>query len=206
MQECKNAGNSFETLSMGGCVHRRRDWVAAGFAQQAGPAEPFVAWAREHAIRIQTIEAGHGSSDLEPLKAVIGRARVVALGESSHGIHEFLTFRNRLFEFLVQKLGFTALAVETGFAESIQVNDFINGGPGDSKTATQNVFSYAPVAFDENRELIEWMRRYNAGVAAARKIARASSLRVRHATASVDERQSGRRRSASKASCRTGPG
>jgi erythromycin esterase len=144
--------------------------VAAAFAQQAGPAEPFVAWAAEHAIRMQTIEPGRSSADLKPLKAVIGRARVVALGESSHGIHEFLAFRNRLFEFLVLELDFTALAVETGFAESIQVNDFINGGPGDSKTAAQNVFSYAPVAFDENRELIEWMRRYNAGVAAARKV------------------------------------
>ncbi len=41
-----------------------------------------VAWAKQRAIPITTVEPGHGLADLQALKATIGQARVVTLGES----------------------------------------------------------------------------------------------------------------------------
>ena len=61
----------------------------------------FVEWAKERAIPLSGVESGHGFDDLRPLEPLIGKARVVVLGENAHGVHEFLSFRNRLFEFLV---------------------------------------------------------------------------------------------------------
>ncbi len=133
--------------------------------------DPFVVWTREHDVSVSTTELGHEFGDLQPLKDLVGSARVVALGESGHEIHEFLAFRNRLLEFLVRESGFTALAAETGFSEGIQVDDYIQGGSADKAVVAANVFSWsAPKAFEENLQLIEWMRDYNAHVAADRRI------------------------------------
>lgn len=148
-------------LILSACGHS-----ASGRDTSSAPAapgtDPFVAWAREHAIKITALEPGHGFVDLQPLKASIGQARVVALGESGHGIHEFLVFRNRLFEFLVHEMNFTAIAVETGFTEAAEVSDYVSGGAGDSATLAPAVFQWNPDGLEENRQLIEWMRNYNA--------------------------------------------
>jgi erythromycin esterase len=131
----------------------------------------FLEWADEHAITLTSIEPGQGFSDLQPLKQIIGDARVVALGEGRHGIHEFLAFRNRLFEFLVEEMEFTAIAVESGYSESITVDDYVLGTSDDSTEAALNVFSFAgPNAFVENEQLIDWMREYNTRPSSKRKI------------------------------------
>jgi erythromycin esterase len=121
-------------------------------------------------MAVTTVEPGHGFTDLQPLKTTIGQAQLVALGESAHGVHEFLAFRNRLAEFLVQEMGFTAIAVETGFYEGVQVDDYIAGGTAEKTKVAQDVFEWDPAALEENLQLVEWMRLYNATASVARKI------------------------------------
>ena len=53
------------------------------------PPDAFIAWAKQHAIPIKTAEAGHGFDDLQPLKQIVGKARVVGMGEATHGTREF---------------------------------------------------------------------------------------------------------------------
>lgn len=127
----------------------------------------FTKWAAAHAIPIRTVEPGGNDSDLVPLKSVIGGAHVVALGEPTHGVHESLAFRNRLFRFLVERMGFTAIALESGFTESINARSFIEDGIGDAETATRTGLTGGPHPYLENRELIQWMRDYNAAAAAS---------------------------------------
>ena len=110
----------------------------AALAQEVS-SQPLLVWAKGHAIPVSTVEPGHGFTDLQPLKTTIGQARLVALGESAHGVHEFLAFRNRLAEFLVQEMGFTAIAVETGFYEGVQVDDYVAGGTTDRTKVVQGV-------------------------------------------------------------------
>jgi erythromycin esterase len=103
----------------------------------------------------------------------VGDARVVAFGEAIHGGHEFLVLRNRLFAYLVEHAGVTAIAVETGFADSTAIDDYVSGKGEDapSLALVSSVFSFArPRALAENRELIAWMRAYNRGRGARRKL------------------------------------
>ena len=53
---------------------------------------------RSQVIPLATVEAGHGFADLQPLKALVGEARVVALGEATHGTLEHCRCRHRLLE------------------------------------------------------------------------------------------------------------
>jgi Erythromycin esterase len=95
---------------------------------------------------------------------------IVALGET-HGTHELLRLRNRLFQYLVEELDFTAIAVETGVTESMLAEDFVMGSAVDKKSAARSVFSNnRTISYVENFELIDWMRRHNASVTNARKI------------------------------------
>src|SRR5712672_2261834 len=41
-----------------------------------------VDWIRQHAIALTTVEAGHGFTDMQPLKRTVADARIVALGEA----------------------------------------------------------------------------------------------------------------------------
>ena len=66
-----------------------------------------LSWLRQHAIPLKTVEAGCGFDDLQPLKPVIGSARIVALGEATHGTREFFQLKHRLLEFLVTEMDFT---------------------------------------------------------------------------------------------------
>ncbi|MFL6123562.1 MAG: erythromycin esterase family protein, partial [Actinophytocola sp.] len=92
-------------------------------------------WLHDHAHALRTPDPDDAGTDdfgdLAPLRDVVGDARVVAIGESTHRIHEFYQLRHRLTRFLVAELGFTAFVMESGFAEGLRVNDWVLGGPGD---------------------------------------------------------------------------
>jgi erythromycin esterase len=139
--------------------------VRAVHAQQ-GNRENFVRWAKEHALPLHTLESEGSAADLLPLKPMIGRARIVALGEPAHAMHEPHAFRNRLFRFLVEEMGFTAIVMEAGFTESQCVADFVMGGPGSATQLARERF----LGSRESEELLLWMRAYNADAAHPRKI------------------------------------
>jgi erythromycin esterase len=138
---------------------------------QNGAADPVVDWARPHVFTLSSVEPGSPSTDLEPFKRVIGGARVIALGEPDHGIHEFQSFRNRLFRFLAEEMGVTAFAAETGYSESVAVDDYVNGKGELTPAIVGSVFSWsAGTPYADNRALIDWIRSYNARPSTKRKI------------------------------------
>jgi erythromycin esterase len=122
------------------------------------------------AIPIRTTDGDTTAVDLLPLRTLVGQARVVAYGEPTHGTHEPLAFRNRLFRFLVEQMGFTAIAIESGLTESEAIERYVAGGPGDLHEIVRNGISWGFGEFGENEDLIAWMRAYNANPAHSRKL------------------------------------
>jgi erythromycin esterase len=93
---------------------------------------------------------------------MIGAAKIVGLSEGQHGAAEPLIFRNRLFKYLVEGLGFNAIAIESGIVESRLLNDYVTQGKGELDTVLKQGFSAGFDTFRQNVELIHWMRDYNA--------------------------------------------
>lgn len=72
-------------------------------------AGPVADWLRVNAIPLRTLDPEDDDfADLEPLKEIVGDARVVGIGESAHRVHEPYQLRHRLLRFLVSELGFAA--------------------------------------------------------------------------------------------------
>ncbi|WP_372404217.1 erythromycin esterase family protein [Streptomyces luteireticuli] len=146
-----------------------RDLLApAEPALTAAPVE-LTQWVTAHSSRLAPLGPGADPEapldDLEPLRALVGDARVVALGENSHQIHEFGLLRHRILRFLVEQLGFTVYAMEYGAAEGRAVDDWVRGGPGDIDDllapGSGSVKGLGQPA--ECRDTLRWLRRHNAG-------------------------------------------
>ncbi len=99
--------------------------------------------------------------DLRPLEEMIGAARIVAISESNHGAREAMLFRNRVFRFLVEELGFEAIALESGVVESKELIDYVATGDGNLDTLLERGVTNGFNGLQQNRELVEWVRDYN---------------------------------------------
>jgi erythromycin esterase len=134
----------------------------AGKAAQAALAlkPEQLAWLKENAVPFATDEAGHGFDDLKPLRAMIGDARVVALGEGTHGTAEFFRMKHRLTEFLAAEMGFTVFAIEASMPETYRVNDYVLKGEGDPKELLSGMYFWTWNT-QEVLDLILWMREFN---------------------------------------------
>ena len=82
----------------------------------------------EALMPLRTLDPTEPLDDLEWLGQAIGDARVVAIGESAHYNREFFQLRHRLLRYLVERHGFSAYAMETGFVEGWLVDNRIRGG------------------------------------------------------------------------------
>jgi erythromycin esterase len=127
-----------------------------------------VAWLKASARPIATLAPEGARSDLEPLRAIVGSARIVALGEATHGSHEFFAFKRRALEYLVAELGFTDFAMETDWTQALAVDAFVSDGQGDLDSAVKALSGLWRT--EEYRGLLAWMRAWNADPAHARKV------------------------------------
>jgi erythromycin esterase len=88
---------------------------------------------------------------------------LLGFGEALHGGEDILILRNRLFERLVEAHGFSAIAVESSFPRAHVVNEYVAGrGPAAYEAVGESGFSHGFGRLEANRDLVEWMRRYNA--------------------------------------------
>lgn len=105
-------------------------------------------------------------SDYDQLFEQIGNARVVLIGEASHGTHEFYRERARITRRLIERHGFTAVAAEADWPDAYRVNRFVQGH-GDDPNAERALagFRRFPAWMWRNMDVLEfteWLRGYNA--------------------------------------------
>lgn len=89
---------------------------------------------------------------------------LLGFGEALHGGKDLLTLRNRLFRRLVQAHGYSAIAIESSFPWGRITNEYVAGsGPAGYEAIQDTGISHGFGRLEANRELVEWMRQYNAG-------------------------------------------
>ena len=131
--------------------------IPALLAQQN---ESPVDWVRSRAIRLTTAEAGHGFADLQPLERVVGNARIVSLGEATHGSREFFQLKHRMLEFLATQMGFSIFSIEANMPEAYRLNDYVLNGTGDPAQLLRGMYFWTWDT-EEVLTMIQWMRAFN---------------------------------------------
>lgn len=116
-----------------------------------------------------------GAEDLDPLMERIGDARLVLLGEASHGTSEYYTWRHAISERLVREKGFSFIAVEGDWPDCYRVNRYVKGweGSGESAREVLHAFDRWPTWMWANEEVValaEWMREWNGGRPEERRV------------------------------------
>ncbi|MFJ5769378.1 erythromycin esterase family protein [Psychrobacillus sp. NPDC093180] len=107
------------------------------------------------------------TEDLTPILEAIGDAKIVLLGEASHGTSEFYTARAELSKRLIEEKGFTLIAVEGDWPSTQHINRYIKGykeGPENVRQAFK-AFERFPTwmwANEEIAEFVTWLKEYNA--------------------------------------------
>lgn len=91
-----------------------------------------------------------------------GRARVVALGEASHGTSEFYRARSAITRHLIERHGFTIVAVEADWPDAASLNRSVRGLP--SRPDDVDAFARFPTWMWRNVEMsgfLGWLREHN---------------------------------------------
>jgi len=115
------------------------------------------------------------STDLTPLLNDLADRSVVMLGEASHGTHEYYTWRTAISKRLIQEKGFRFIAVEGDWPDCYKINRYVKGyadAGNDIEEVLKN-FDRWPTWMWGNWEiaaLAEWMREYNSGLPADKKV------------------------------------
>ena len=126
-----------------------------------------VAWLTANTRPFQSDAPESGFDDLAEIGAIVGTARVVALGEATHGTREFFRMKHRVFEYLVEKQGFTHFTIEATMPESRAMDRYVILGEGDPATLLSNLYFWTWNT-TEVLDLVKWMRAYNVRVGAPR--------------------------------------
>ena len=144
----------------------KEGWAAgeAGFLQRER-------WRRRTGVDLPQEIAQHcepfaslETADLRPFLERIGDARIVLLGEATHGTSEFYRMRDRLTRELISKKGFRFVAIEGDWPDAARVDHYVRHleYPPSEWTA----FARFPVWMWRNKEVssfVDWLRNYNLG-------------------------------------------
>jgi len=128
-------------------------------------------WIRRDAMPFSTDNREQLDKAIDRVVKSLGSSvQLLGFGESLHGSEDILRLRNQFFERLVEAHGYTAIAIESGFPESRLVNDYVAGGQGTYEDIADRGFGWSFGRLEANRDLIEWMRHYNADPAHRTKL------------------------------------
>ncbi len=143
-----------------------RDLLARSQLPQEAQATPSAGdTALTDLVRAAAHRLTGATQDYAPLMDRIGDARLVLLGEASHGTHEFYRERAEITKRLLTEKGFMAVAVEADWPDAYRVNRYVRG-TGDDVDAKEALadFRRFPTWMWRNTdvvEFVEWLRAHN---------------------------------------------
>jgi erythromycin esterase-like protein/predicted phosphoribosyltransferase len=129
------------------------------------PTSPVSAGTEIDRVRVGAVVLKDDSKAYDGLIKAIGSARIVLLGEASHGTHEFYRERAFITERLIAESRFSAVAVEADWPDAYRVNRYVRGASADEHaTDALEDFGRFPTWMWRNTDVVafvEWLRAHN---------------------------------------------
>jgi len=116
-------------------------------------------------VAAAAIDAPDGVPPQDVLDDLVGDARIVLIGESSHGTHEFYAARAEITKWLITEKGFNAVAAEADWPDAYRVNRYVRAlGDDESPEEALRGFERFPAWMWRNtvvRDFVGWLRQHN---------------------------------------------
>jgi protein-L-isoaspartate(D-aspartate) O-methyltransferase len=112
------------------------------------------------------------SANLDPLLERIGAARIVLLGEATHGTSEFYRMRARISRELIERMGFSFVAIEGDWPDAARIDHYVRHA--EYTPSEWTAFARFPKWMWRNREVrtfVDWLRTHNADIEPAGRVA-----------------------------------
>lgn len=143
-------------------VHAGAMWrMPVGTANGKETAAADAALARQVASVAERFDSVD-SAELEPLLQRIGDARVVLLGEATHGTSEFYRMRERITRALITQKGFSFVAIEGDWPDAARIDRHVRAGS--TSDEAWSGFARFPTWMWRNEEVrgfVDWLREHN---------------------------------------------
>ncbi|MGI4761784.1 MAG: erythromycin esterase family protein [Janthinobacterium lividum] len=121
------------------------------------PSAAEIAWLRTASRPLRLATPATEATDLAALAASLGPARLVGLGEVTHGSHEIFALHDKLTRYLIGQKGFTGLALEASPGACAALTAYLRTGQGDPARLLAALDGWHTT---ELRELLGWLRSY----------------------------------------------
>jgi erythromycin esterase len=119
-----------------------------------------TAWLDDAVVPLEGSHLSLPPGDLQSLRALVGGARIVSLGENTHGTRDFFEMKARILRFLVEEMGFEAFAIEATWPESNRLDAYVRTGAGDPAELLSGLYFWTWNT-ESVLEMIEWIRSWN---------------------------------------------
>jgi erythromycin esterase-like protein len=111
---------------------------------------------------------------MAPILEAIGDARLVLIGEATHGTHEFYRTRAELTRALIARRGFNLVAVEADWPDAYRANRWVrHDAPESGPDSALDDFTRFPRWMWRNQDVVEflqWLRTHNAAEPASARV------------------------------------
>ena len=135
-------------------------WSYRGLEQNAAEAE-VLAWMKSHIQRFETQKPETLTASGAMVRALAG-ARVIGLGEATHGSHEDLVCKAGIVRALVEAGAINTVFLEANSSGGRELDDFIAKGCGSAIERIQTADIFMILKTRVLADLLAWLREWNA--------------------------------------------
>jgi erythromycin esterase len=135
--------------------------LALAGASPAQDADRAVDWFRQHSGAIPRTGIIPANKNVPILDDAAKRARVIGLGEATHGSREFGDLRFSITRYLIERHGFRIVAIEASSNIISELASYISGASELTPKMSKFIDSDIWIGKRTRRELFEWVRKWN---------------------------------------------
>jgi erythromycin esterase len=110
---------------------------------------------------INQLEVGEAVKDLSDVGKAIGDARIIGMGEATHGTSEVTKLKTRILDYLTREKGITTIALEESISTCDQMNRLLNEDNPALKDSLLSMPFYKLWKTQEMLDLFTWINQYN---------------------------------------------
>lgn len=125
------------------------------------PTQKQIHWLGRHVSVLKQHELGESFKDLSPLGKAIGDARIIGIGEPTHGTSEVTTLKTQILDYTIRQNGITTVALEESIATCDQMNRLLNADTPALMDSLLSMPFYKLWKTQEMLDLFTWINHYN---------------------------------------------